>query len=448
MVTAPSATTRRYALTILLIAALTHFAGLTWPQQAVFDEVTFGKFVNAYCCTGERFFDMHPPHGKLLIAGAAAIGGYDGSFAFDHIGEPFAAQPVFALRFVPALTGTLIPLLFFFLLIELRATPAIALLGGLLVALDNALIAETRILVFDGVLVSSTIAAIVCFLAAQRRGGHLGWLAGAGAMGGLALGTKLTGLAALGLMGVMLIGGLGVVTATRIARLRQSVIIGGVAVVVYVAGWIVHWLLLSHPGTGDAFYPHTGRVLDDFFAAQKTMVQQNLTFDATHPDASKPWTWPLMKVPPYFWQGDGASIYMLGNPIVWWGSALVLAALVLQLVVLRPLGSRTAAPLNTEPRVWSALAGYAITFLPLLPIARVLFMYHYLTPLLFGLAFVLLWLDRSGWGRGGTLRAQPISYFVVLGLAVIGFLLVSPLTYGFSAGGYDEWLAGVVRSWR
>jgi dolichyl-phosphate-mannose--protein O-mannosyl transferase len=36
----------------------------------VFDEVTFGKFVQAYCCTGERFFDIHPPHGKLLIAAA------------------------------------------------------------------------------------------------------------------------------------------------------------------------------------------------------------------------------------------------------------------------------------------------------------------------------------------------------------------------------------------
>jgi hypothetical protein len=31
---------------------------------------------------------------------------------------------------------------------------------------------------------------------------------------------------------------------------------------------------------------------------------------------------------------------------------------------------------------------------------------------------------------------------------VVAFLLVSPLTYGYSFGTYDEWLVGVIRSWR
>ncbi|MBI3421301.1 MAG: phospholipid carrier-dependent glycosyltransferase, partial [Candidatus Sungbacteria bacterium] len=39
-----------------------HFTALDYPRQVVFDEVHFGKFVNAYCCTKERFFDIHPPH--------------------------------------------------------------------------------------------------------------------------------------------------------------------------------------------------------------------------------------------------------------------------------------------------------------------------------------------------------------------------------------------------
>jgi dolichyl-phosphate-mannose--protein O-mannosyl transferase len=78
----------------------------------------------------------------------------------------------------------------------------------------------------------------------------------------------------------------------------------------------------------------------------------------------------------------------------------------------------------------------------------VLFLYHYLTPLTFAVAFVLLWLDRFGWTRAGRIGDQRRSYFVVLGLAAIGFVVVSPLTYGFSAGGYDELLAAFVRSWR
>jgi dolichyl-phosphate-mannose--protein O-mannosyl transferase len=77
-----------------------------------------------------------------------------------------------------------------------------------------------------------------------------------------------------------------------------------------------------------------------------------------------------------------------------------------------------------------------------------MFMYHYLTPLLFGLAFVLLWLDRAGWTTPEAIRRQRATYFAALAAAVAGFVLVSPLTYGFSAAGYDEWLSALVRSWR
>jgi dolichyl-phosphate-mannose--protein O-mannosyl transferase len=93
------------------------------------------------------------------------------------------------------------------------------------------------------------------------------------------------------------------------------------------------------------------------------------------------------------------------------------------------------------------LAGFFLAFVPFFRITRVLFLYHYLTPLLFSLAFVLLWLDRAGWARPGDARGRT-SLRLIIGLAVAGFLLMSPLTYGFSVGGYDEWLAGIIRSWR
>jgi dolichyl-phosphate-mannose-protein mannosyltransferase len=189
-------------------------------------------------------------------------------------------------------------------------------------------------------------------------------------------------------------------------------------------------------------------MFEDLWVAHRTMLEQNVSLSATHPDSSRPWTWPLMKVAPYLWQGDGASIYLLGNPVVWWGSGLVFVVALVQLAARRPLGVRNAAPVNVEPQLWVAFAGYALTFVPLLPVTRVLFLYHYLTPLLFSLAFVLLWLDRGGWVRPGGFMRQRASYFAVAALAVLGFLAVSPLTYGFSVGQYDEWLAGFVRSWR
>lgn len=401
-VTAPSSIRRPLAF-LLVVGALTHFAGLASPRQVVFDEVTFGQYAQAYCCTGERFLDVHPPHGKLAIALAAKIGGFDRSFTFEKIGQPYGDQPVFALRFVPALMGTLLPLLFFLLLRELKASPPIALIGGLLVALDNGLLVETRFLLVDGMLVASTLGALVCFLAAQRHGGR-GWpLLAAGLLAGLAAGTKLTGLAAPGLMLFCLAFGLGVVQAPIPNRVRQALVLAAAAIVVYLAGWVVHWMLLTNPGPGDAFYPTTGRIVTDLIAAQRTMLSANLNLTATHPDASAPWTWPLMKVVPYFWQGDGSAIYMIGNPVVWWGTSLVFFALLIQFVVMRPLGTRLLPPVNTAPRVWMPLAGFGLSFLPLLRVTRVLFLYHYLTPLLFSLAFVLLWsIDPAGRSRAAS----------------------------------------------
>ncbi len=77
-----------------------------------------------------------------------------------------------------------------------------------------------------------------------------------------------------------------------------------------------------------------------------------------------------------------------------------------------------------------------------------IFLYHYFTPLVFALAFVTLWLDAAGWMRGDRWGGQRRSYYVAIALTILLFVLVSPLTYGFSAGQYDEWLALVIRSWR
>ena len=439
---------RRAVGALAIAGALTHFIGLGYPRQVVFDEATFGRYVAAYCCTGERIFDVHPPHGKLLIAVAAWAGGFDGKFTFDHIGLPYEDTPVVALRAVPAIAGLLIPPLFLLLLLELGASFPAALLGGILLLLDNAILLETKIIVWDGVLVASTLGALACFFAAMRQGG-VGWrLAAAGALAGFAVGCKTTGLAVPALMGVCLVFGVGGARGPLSGRIRQAALIALTGSMVYLAGWWIHWAVLTEPGIADGFYTTTGRFVDDFLTMHRAMIRENVRLAATHPDASAPWTWPLMKVAPYFWQGEGASIYLVGNPVVWWGSSLAVVAILAFTFLRSPLGLRRPATVNPAAKPWLALTAYAIAYAPLLPVGRVLFLYHYLTPLTFAVAFVLLWLDRCGWTRSGGLRDQRRSYFAVLGLALLGFLAVSPLTYGFSAGSYDEWLAAFVRSWR
>ncbi len=92
---------------LILLAIATRFLFLDYPAEVVFDEVHFGKFVSAYF-THNYYFDIHPPLGKMLIAGFANIAGFnlgneDPEKIFEHIGGQFGTRELFILRFLPAL---------------------------------------------------------------------------------------------------------------------------------------------------------------------------------------------------------------------------------------------------------------------------------------------------------------------------------------------------------
>ncbi|MFN7088533.1 MAG: phospholipid carrier-dependent glycosyltransferase [Candidatus Paceibacteria bacterium] len=52
---------------VLSLGLITRFLFIWNPPEVVFDEVHFGKFLYAYF-TGEYYFDIHPPLGKLILA--------------------------------------------------------------------------------------------------------------------------------------------------------------------------------------------------------------------------------------------------------------------------------------------------------------------------------------------------------------------------------------------
>ncbi|MBX4197889.1 phospholipid carrier-dependent glycosyltransferase [Candidatus Parcubacteria bacterium] len=59
--------THWYIFILLLLSVGTHFSYFGYPEQVVFDEVYFGRFVRLYQ-HGQYYFDQHPPLGKLIIA--------------------------------------------------------------------------------------------------------------------------------------------------------------------------------------------------------------------------------------------------------------------------------------------------------------------------------------------------------------------------------------------
>ena len=441
----------RLAALLLLLGLLSRGIGLGHPDSVVFDEVHFGKYATAYCCTGTRIFDSHPPHSKLLIAGGARLAGYDGGVAFERIGEPFGEVSPVPLRLVPMLAGALLAPLIFVLLLQLGASTPAALLGGLLVLLDNALVVQARLVSPDTLLIAATFGSLALILAAERAAGRRAWLLYglAGAVAGLAVGSKHTGMVALALPGLILL--VHWWEARSVERLLEAV--GrmawflAVAVAVYLAGWWLHFNLLTEPGPADAWGEWSGRFLADFMEVHHDIFSFNTGLTVGHGDGSRWWGWPWMHSPIYFWVEGAARIYLLGNPLVWWGSALLLVVLSVNLALGR-VSTLSARGERRRP-LWLPLWGFAGAYLPFILIDRVMFLYHYLTPLLFSLMAVVLWLDEIGWVRGGAGWRQRFGYFAVVTGALAAFVFISPLTYGTEWGsGVGDWIFERVPAWR
>ncbi len=464
------------AIILLLASAVTHFAWLNYPAEVIFDEVHFGKFITAYCCTKERFFDIHPPHAKLLIAGTAYLLGYRGQHTFEHIGQPYGDVSPFALLFFPAAVGTILPLLVYILLRRLKTSPPASFFGGALILFDNAVTVQTRIIALDGLLLAAILGSLFAYLSADNiiRGegkNHTkpqskltAWCLffASGGLAGLAVGSKFTGLVAGGLIVAILTVWCFRIKSSReiLDWIRAICLVSLGAVIVYTAGWALHFAILQKPGSGDAWRVPEWKepIILSFYretmAIQKIMYRANSGLTAKHHDASPWWTWPLMETPVYYWQYNSSlgnpsrtgSIYFIGNPLLWWSvsSAFVVALLSFIWQTFSCLRSSSSfaklrhnfGKLSRQPFIqcaWLPILGYFVAYVPLMSVSRVLFLYHYLTPLFFSIIVVVIWLDSIHWFKTeNSIWRQPRRYYIILGLFAIFFLLFSPLTYGLT----------------
>jgi dolichyl-phosphate-mannose-protein mannosyltransferase len=119
-------------LVVTILSFATRLYKIATPDQVVFDEVHFGKFASYYL-RRTYFFDVHPPLGKMLLAGVGWLMGYDGSFLFDNIGDSYVENkvPYVAYRLFTATCGALtVPLIF-----ATMRESGYALLTSLLVAI-------------------------------------------------------------------------------------------------------------------------------------------------------------------------------------------------------------------------------------------------------------------------------------------------------------------------
>ncbi|EZA57599.1 hypothetical protein DMN91_002403 [Ooceraea biroi] len=150
---------------ILLITGIcTRLYRLEEPRNIVFDELHYGKYIGLYM-KRTFFFDSHPPLGKQLVSAAAYLAGFDGQFKFDRIGSPYDdVVPLYALRLIPAICGSLLIPTSYYLVLELGLRQWAAAIGGILLLLDNALLTQSRFILMESILMQFSLLGLLCIV--------------------------------------------------------------------------------------------------------------------------------------------------------------------------------------------------------------------------------------------------------------------------------------------
>ncbi len=428
---------------LVALAFATRLWSLYKPNSVVFDEVYFKAFA-AHYLDGRYYFDIHPPLGKLLLAGFAHL--------LNLSANNLLTATAVGLRLLPALAGILLVPLVWGILRRLGASRPFAFLGAAAILFDNALLVESRFILMDSMLLLFGLGALYFYLVARDSAGRLRWLwlSLAATSAGAAASIKWTGLSALGLIGLVWLGDQFGRKASWIRRLVELKILILIPILVYLATFWLHFQLLPRSGDGDAFmkpqfqatlvgspyYDPTTHLSfwTKFIQLNQEMYRANQTLTATHPYGSHWYSWPLEIRPIYYWQGDTlatgrqGNIYLLGNPAVWWGVwAAIITGLAYAWLKRRRLRTLTVTGLSL-----TAIA-YAINLIPFMAVTRVMFLYHYFFSFIFSLIFaVLLWNDLAT-SHDQNQLAKPSHrhlYGAVLVLLLLGFLFFAPLSYG------------------
>lgn len=356
---------------LLALGLVTRFACLNYPREVVWDEFHFGKFVNGYL-TGEYFFDIHPPFGKMVLAFGGYLGGYNATHGWTKIGEPITADvSLFALRSGPAFQGALLPLLLFAAGRSLGLSRPAALLAPSGALFDLLCLIEQRLVVTDAtLLLGFGLQLAAAFASSHFAPLSAGWLrrlvveaAGIAIAGS----TKMTGFGTLATSGVHSIlclwrgyrRGDRKVRLLAEAALRGAILLG-IPVMAYLLCCNLHLALLPKTGDGARFHSErfrSGLIGDPFeintapsdmvrtplslwgriAELNRQMVKRNADIKKGHGWGSRWWEWPLMSRSILYWTGTEvpyisppaltrARIYGMGNPAVWWLAALSPAA--------------------------------------------------------------------------------------------------------------------------
>lgn len=160
--------------------------------------------------------------------------------------------------------------------------------------------------------------------------------------------------------------------------------------------------------------------------------------------ASQWWQWPILNVGLRMcsWDENTVKYFLLGNPLVYWGSTAslgVFALIVVWYVIRWQRGYKELSDADIDHIHYSGLyplAGWFLHYLPFVIMARVTYVHHYYPALYFAIltfGFCVNWLTQK------LPRAAQWAVYAVLYVAVIGlFVVFKDIVFGM-VGKNEQW---------
>lgn len=466
-----------YPVAILIISLGIYFPFYGSPQAMFWDENYHVASAQKHI-DGVMYMEPHPPLGKMLMAAGEVMFGGNGEVDKQKLLETDYltgdnAPPTMTYKGFrwPSVIMMALGVLFFYGIVNAitqRAWLAAAFTS--LVIFDNALVIHSRAAMLEGIQLFFILGALYYLVRVATDFIHhqkailLKHYALLGVWIGLAIAVKVNAFILL-LLFVMLFG-VDQWSAIKqwqwcalFTRLATTVPAGVIPVAaVFFAVFYVHIGMgtqivkdrtykaspeyLTQIRAGNTWSPSTFMLgMRDNWKYMSEYADGVPRLDVCKPDENGSYAmgWPLSKKTiSYRWDKntvDGKVVvkykYLIGNPIVWFS---VLGGIILSagLIIGRYVYNNPIKDEKLFYWICAFTALYLSYMIAILQIERVMYLYHYLVPLLFGavnLALVFNYIYRDEVLANNKHTIINVSLFALLVIAVFAFF--SPFTYGF-----------------
>jgi dolichyl-phosphate-mannose-protein mannosyltransferase len=315
---------------------------------------------------------LHPPYAK-----------YTQAMSIKAFGENS-----FGWRFSSVVFGTgVVGLVFWLTKLSFRKD-SIALLAAFLTTLDGLLLVQSRIAMND-IHVSFFILLTLIAYFYYRKNKNSRYLLYTGISGGIAMGTKWSGLFIVGTVG--LLEGIEILRTLLQKHLNVKKITLRISITAFSLIFlpaVMYFLSYTHMFL-------QGKTLDHFYKLHQQIWWYQTNLEATHPYQSRPWQWFLDLRPVWFHidysnPTKSANIYTFGNPLLFWCGAIAVVSTVAYLVQKKLSKKLTISDTN----LLSILLAYGMVWLPWSLSPRIMFFYHYTPAVPFLCIILAYWLWR------------------------------------------------------